>query len=363
VFRQRYILAVLSFVFPFVAHSDEGAGAFKVGIIAPLSGGLGTYGAAVRNGIELAEKDNPKAFEHVKFIFEDNRFDPTTSITAFQKLKNQDKVNLQYVWGDNATGAIGPIAEREHAPVVGLLTDPRPVKGYKWVVRFINEYEKYTDILLRYFRINKIKSMGIVVAQDPYFMNLVDGLKDKIVPGESLTVVGTFAPDETDFRSAIIKLHSLSPHIMGIYLEPGQVSAFFRQVKELGLDLPAFGGDAFESREEIFRSKGAMNGAIYSNNIVTDEFRSHYREVYNNDDQIPYAANTYEFAMMVSECIKKLPANPSAEQVLAAITSFPGRDGVSGRYVPQKTVYGDMYFDFPVVIKMIQGKKIETVFQ
>src|ERR1700741_4489209 len=72
--------------------------AFKVGVIAPLSGPLTEYGDAFKNGIMMAT--NESANKHVQFIFEDSAYDPSKAISAFYKLRDTDKVNMVFNWGD-----------------------------------------------------------------------------------------------------------------------------------------------------------------------------------------------------------------------------------------------------------------------
>jgi len=46
---------------------------FRLGVSCPLSGVLAEYGTAVRNGIELARRENPQRFSAVEIVFEDSQ--------------------------------------------------------------------------------------------------------------------------------------------------------------------------------------------------------------------------------------------------------------------------------------------------
>lgn len=328
----------------------------------PLSGPLAEYGTAFKNGVQLAEKDSREKFSNIRFLFEDNRFDPQTSLTTYKRLKARKDADLYYVWGDNSSALLAPLAEKDHLPLVAMLTDPKPVRGFKWVVRFINSYEKYADTLLRYFRIQKIKRIGVIQADDPYYTNLVQALKDQLVPGESLAVAQVVGHNEKTFGQAIVKLHGFSSQAVGVYLQPGQISEFYKQAKEFGLSVLTFGADVFESKSERRKAVGLMNGAIYAHNTVTQSFRERYIKNFGNDLQTAYAANAYEFAMMVGELFNQ-STNTEPKKIIAELSSYPGREGVTGRYQLLESEFGDKYFDFPVSIKRINGENDETVLQ
>lgn len=53
---------------------------FRLGVSCPLSGVLAEYGAAVRNGIELARKEQPELFSRTEIVYEDSQWDPKKAL-------------------------------------------------------------------------------------------------------------------------------------------------------------------------------------------------------------------------------------------------------------------------------------------
>ena len=82
----------------------------KVGMTLQLTGKLGGYGAAFRNGVELFQEEDAESQKQVTFIFDDSQYDGTKIASAVRKLASVDKVDLLYVWGVTPSQVAAPIA-------------------------------------------------------------------------------------------------------------------------------------------------------------------------------------------------------------------------------------------------------------
>ena len=73
------------------------------------------------------------------------------------------------------------------------------------------------------------------------------------------------------------------------------------QVLSPGLgEKETFGTDFFESQSDIDSAGSSINGAVYINYNVSDEFRVEYESRFNNVSQIAYAGNGYDTIIMLS---------------------------------------------------------------
>ena len=113
----------------------------------------------------------------------------------------------------------------------------------------------------------------------------------------------------------------------------------------------------FESRDEISKAKGNMDGAVYVQNIVNGEFQKNYRKKYGNDEQIGYAANAYEFAEMVHSLFKDT-TTISADDVLKKIKTYSRNDLDALDKIKFEYENGDNSFEFPLGLKRINGNLI-----
>jgi len=330
----------------------------KVGISIPLTGSLGEYGMAVKNGLEMARKENPELFKGIRFIYEDNRYSPKTSVTTFNKLINLDRVNLVFIWGNEPGMAIAPIAEQKKIPTIIAGQYPALARNKKYIIRFLNRGDEYSRVILEHLRKQGVKKIGIVKSELTFFNMLVDGLRKHKANDESIQVIDTFLPCDYDFRSVLTSLKRESYDIIGVYLVPPQVIEFYQQAAELKLDIKTFGATPFESKTVIERSSRLMEGAVYSHNVVTQKFRERYIDSFGDDIQIAYAANAYEFARLTASLFSGLKQLPTSDQILNAYTGVAAQDGVTGPYRFTSSSDGDRYFEFEIRVKKIAGGKV-----
>jgi len=127
-----FSLSLLAFL-PFKTSFAEQA-PFTIGAVIPLTGKTADYGFAVRNGIELARSERPELFTNLKFLFEDSRYDGKTSVTIFHNLRNNDNIDLAFVWGHGPSQVLAPLAQSRTLPTVvvsgdHLVAKDRPLKS------------------------------------------------------------------------------------------------------------------------------------------------------------------------------------------------------------------------------------------
>ena len=79
------------------------------GILDDLAAGRIDTAEAGRR-IEAAKRDHPDLFKNVEFLYEDSAWDAKTSVSAFNRLRNEPGVGLIYNWGNPTTEAIAPLA-------------------------------------------------------------------------------------------------------------------------------------------------------------------------------------------------------------------------------------------------------------
>lgn len=362
---NSFLTAFLSsrfYIFLLICFSSVNAetGKFKLGVSAPLTGDLAEYGSAVRNGIDFAIKESPDKFKHIQFVFEDNQYDSSEALAAFHKLCDVDKVNLIYNWGEPPLHAIASIAELKKLPIVAMSLDPEPSRGKKYIIRSINPSDHYAKALVNYLRKNGLKKIAILKTEDPFMNSMVEGLKKYLVDGETLSVFGTFSSGENDFKVHIAKLNRSDFDVVGVYLFPGQISAFYRQAGGQKFHKPTFGTDMFESKDEIQKAGGGMIGAVYPNLDVPLEFHTKYLEKFGTDTQIAYAYNANVFANVAADVaagvatgvLANLEENASSDAIISSFL-HPTQELP---FLVRGSLEEGQYYEFPILIKKIEGK-------
>lgn len=115
------ILLLISFL---VSTNASAVGVIRIGVLLPLTGPIARTGISSLSGIELAvreinERGGISAIGKLKLIILDTAFDPSKSVSAFNRLVHREKVHatiagLSY----SVTKAIMPLAERNKIPLI-----------------------------------------------------------------------------------------------------------------------------------------------------------------------------------------------------------------------------------------------------
>ncbi len=333
---------------------------FVVGVSMPLTGEAAEAGIAAQNGLKMALEENPEAFRRFQFIYEDNKYDGTAGVSTFTKLVSINQAQLVFMWGDTPAIAAAPLAERTKVPMVATLTDHTSVNRNPYVVRFINSYDQYADTLVSYFRKENVRSVGAVVVELAYYSSYFEAIQKRMSGDSEAVLVAKVLPDASDFRSIVLKLRARKFDRLGFLVLPGQITLLFKQLGAIGVTAAPFGADDFES-ESMRRDVGeAMEGSVYSMNIVTDDFQTRYIKRFGNDLFAPYAANAFEFALLLSTL--RLDESPrDGQSIIDRLATFRGSSGAMGRYFFCEDSTHGRYFYFPIVVKKVEGASRRTI--
>jgi len=94
----------------------------KVGVIIPLTGPAAIWGQNIKNGIELSNQDLKTKGIDIKIIYEDSQASPTIGLTAYNKLKSIDNVDVLIVAVSRVSVPIIPLADKDQIPMFMTLT-------------------------------------------------------------------------------------------------------------------------------------------------------------------------------------------------------------------------------------------------
>ena len=333
---------------------------FKIGCILPLTGALAEYGAAARNGFELAKKEHGSLFGRIEFLYDDSQYDSKKTVSAYRNFKNIGDVSLVYVWGYGPNQALIPIAETEKSPLIAVTAERTAVTNRKYSLRFAYDGAMIADALIKYLRSRNLKKLVLVKTELAFINGILDGMRERLQQEETIDVVDNYEGGDFDFRSSIAKLRRMKFDALGVFLISGQVSQFYRQSREMGLTATTFGTDFLDSIKEVHDAGGAMEGAVFATGLVDSGFVERYRKQYGNDLQLTWAANGYEFAMLVAAVFGQTAERLSAEEVIARLRNARVESGGAAEYRFHDSD-GSAGFDSKVGMrKVLQGSIVEV---
>lgn len=357
---MKIVIKACVFCFTWLLAFAVSSEPLRVGVVLPLTGGLAEYGTAAKNGIELAMEEHPHLFKETKFFYEDDRYESNMALSAYQKLVTIDKVDVMYLWGVGPADAVAPVAEKQKFPVFAVTCRRDIGKGKNYIIRFCYQGQEGGRILLEHLRSKGYKKIGLITAEMAFINTVVEGMRENLKEDESLDIVDNVLFTDNDFRGAITKLKYKQFDAVGVFLGSGQISQFYRQAASLKLKAKTFGTDFFDSLSEARDAQGAMSGAVFPAPATSRDFVARYQKRYGNDLQIPWAANAFDFAILLGKHLASAGEKLSAEEIIRRIKNIKAFNGASSSVVLKEDKKNGAGFDFPLVMKVIkEGRIIE----
>ena len=356
--RHRLFFGLAAGLFALFQASALLATPFKVGVSLPLVGPYSDYGTAVQNGINLALRDRPELFGNIRFLFDDDSYDPKRTIAVLNKFVDLDRINLFFVWGNEPALGVAPVAERRQTPTLVVAQHPKAGAGLQYVIRFINPASDYGHATAEYLKQRGFNRIVMLKTEISFFNVLIEELENSLLDGQEIVWIESFLSSEFDFKPTIAKLKLKSFDVLGVYLHVPQVIQYYRQAAQLNYRSATFGTTPFESKTVIEQALGAMEGAFYAHLNVEEDFRNRYIKEFGDDIEVTYAANSYQFAILVGQLFGQLSSSPSPEEIINAFSNVPPGHGPCGKFRLRKDSSSGKYFEFPLAIRIIRHGKI-----
>jgi branched-chain amino acid transport system substrate-binding protein len=318
----------------------------KVGEFASLTGKEATFGTSSHEGTLLAFEEINAAGgvlgKKLELITEDNQTKPGETANAVNKLIAKDSVVA--ILGEVASGRsleAAPICQQSKIPMISpASTNPKVTETGDYIFRvcFIDPFQ---GTVMANFATNTLKAKKVAVFTDvksDYSKGLAKYFKEKFVAnGGTIAAELDFNGGDKDFKGQLTAIKSSAPD--GVFV-PGyytDVALICIQAKQLGLNVPMFGGDGWESSTLLEIGKEAVEGNYFSTHYAADaatdkvkNFVEAYKKRFNGKVPDAMAALGYDSAYFLADGIKRAGAAESAKirDALAATKEF---DAVTGK--------------------------------
>ena len=303
----------------------------KLGVAEALSGGAAQYGAAIRNGLELAAGEINAAGgvngNKLQLVIEDEQGKKEEAINVFKKLIFQD--NVLMVFGptlSNSAQAADPIAQAAKTVAFGTSNTADGITSIgDYVFRnSVTEADVLPETIKVAVKKAGIKKVAIIYGNDDVFTksgydNFKKALEDLKIP---VTTTETFAKGDVDFKAQLTKIKAGNPDAIILSALMAEGAPIMVQARQLGLNVPFIGGNGMNS-VKVFdlakdKSDGLYVGSPWSSSSTTPEntkFIKAYTDKFKTaPDQ--FAAQAYDGMYIVSQALKqiKLSGNLAADR-------------------------------------------------
>jgi len=319
-----------------------GGETIKIGEFASLTGKEATFGISSHEGTLMAIEEINAAGgvlgEKLELLTEDDQCKAGESATVVNKLISRD--NVIAILGEVASTRsleAAPICQQNKIPMISpSSTNPDVTKTGDFIFRvcFIDPFQ---GTVMANFASKTLKAKRVAVFTDvksDYSKGLAKFFKEqfKANGGEIVTELD-YNGDDKDFKAQLTSIKAANPD--GVFV-PGYytgVALICIQAKQLGLNVPFFGGDGWES-EKLFEIGGAaVEGNYLSTHYspaaagtdLSRKFVSAYKARWNGKTPDALAACGYDSALVLADAIKRAGSTDGQKirDAIAATKDFP----------------------------------------
>lgn len=302
---------------------------FKIGGIGPMTGAAATYGAAVENGIQLAvDEINAEGGINgtkIEFKMEDDEHDAEKSVNAYNTLKDW---GMQMLVG-TVTSAPCIAVEAEAANDNMFLLTPSAtaidsIAGENAFRVCFSDPAQGTKSA-QYIGENKIATKVAVIydGSDPYSSGIYESFQAE-AENQGLEVVAAeafTADSKTDFKVQLQKAKDGGAELVFLPVYYQEAALILQQAKDLDFAPKFFGCDGLDGLLSVENfdtslAEGVMlltPFAADAEDEKTQKFVSAYREAFDNQIPIQFAADAYDAVYAIKLAAEDAGLTPDME--------------------------------------------------
>ncbi len=316
-----------------------------VGEYASLTGGTADFGSSSHTGLMLAiDQINAKGGvlgKKIRIVTLDDRSDVNEAVTAVERLINRE--NVVAVIGEVASKrsiAGAGVCEKYKIPMLSpASTNPEvtrsggKVRDYTFRICFTDDFQG--SINGTFATVNGWKKIALLTNSDEdYSKGLAKCFKDAYASSGTLVAEENYHTTDRDFKAQLDKVKRAGAdavYVPGYYTE---ILLMLPQAKDVGLDVPFFGGDGWDSPDTVKLS--AAQGDFYTDHFTADdptprvqEFVAAYQAANKGTKPGAMAVLGYDCGLVMADAITRAgKVDPAAiRDALAQTKNFPGASG------------------------------------
>lgn len=326
--------------------AQSGSLPIKIGEFASLTGKEATFGVSSHEGTLLAVEQLNAAGgvlgRKLELLTEDDLSKAGEPATVVNKLIARDGVVA--ILGEVASSRsleAAPICQQNKIPMISpSSTNPKVTETGDYIFRvcFIDPFQ---GTVMANFAGNTLNAKRVAVFTDvksDYSKGLAKYFKEGFTKlGGQIVSELDFNGGDKDFKAQLTAIKAANPDaifIPGYYTDVALIAI---QAKQLGITVPLFGGDGWESDQLVKIGQDAVEGHYFSTHYAPDvateksrAFVEGYKKRFNGKLPDAMAALGYDSALILADAMKRADSIDPAKvrDALAATRDF---DGVTGK--------------------------------
>jgi branched-chain amino acid transport system substrate-binding protein len=346
-----------------------------VGEFASLTGKEATFGISSHEGTVLAVEELNAAGgvlgKKIKLLTEDNQSKAGESANAVNKLIAKD--GAVAILGEVASSRsleAAPICQANKVPQISpSSTNPKVTQTGDYIFRvcFIDPFQGTVMANFAKKTLNAQKVAIFTDVKSDYSKGLAKFFKEGFLKaGGQVVSELDYNGGDKDFKGQLTAIKSAAPDgifVPGYYTDAALICI---QAKEVGINVPLFGGDGWESEKLTEIGKEAVEGTYFSTHYSPDAggekgkaFVEAYKKRYGGKAPDAMAALGYDSAVILVDAIKRA-GGAEGGKIREALAGTKEFDAVTGKITINAARDADKS---AVILKVKDGKfsYVETI--
>lgn len=210
------VLMVVLIIIGFVLNGQTNNGSIKIGMLAPLSGGLASYGEPAQKITDLVVEEinatggiNGKKLE---VVYENHKCDPKEMVTVYEKARLEGVKVMMTVACSGTVSSIAPGLVEKGVVLLGTVTSASKLTGIS--PNFFRNWASDREegkVLAGQIIKSGYQNVAIIYEETDYAKGLKNDIENNL-KGTTVKIVSeSFASGSTDVRTQLTKLKSVKP--------------------------------------------------------------------------------------------------------------------------------------------------------
>lgn len=322
------VLAVV-FVMSMASMAFAASDTIKVGVLAPLTGGVAEYGNAVNNGVQMFfEELNAKGGingKQVELVTYDEEGDSVKAVTGYNYLMDEGVVAIVGDVTTTPTLAVVAESQADGTPMITasataeevtcqLNEDGTVAAVYENMFRscFIDPFQGSKMAAFAKEQLGAKTAAVIYNTGSPYSIGLTKAFEETAAEvGLEVVLVESYADGAVDFQSQLTNIAAKTPDVLFIPDYYGVIANMVQQAQNAGVKAAMLGADGWDKIMTTVSDPALLEGAYYCSGYSVEDTReevqtfvANYVAKYNDEPNM-FAAQGYDAAMILAAAIEK----------------------------------------------------------
>ncbi len=360
-----------------LAEGEGGEGAVRVGAVVSLTGTYAALGTAAKNAIEVEVARINAAGgvggRQIEVIIEDDGSDESKAVAAASKLIDQDEVIA--ILGASGTGqsmAMRSELQRAGVPQISLAGGTVITADLDPLVF----QTAWSNTLVVPFVLDAMKAHGarrVALISDTGAYGK-DG-RDIVLteaPKSGIEIVSdqTFNPGDTDMSAQLTRIKGSGADAVLLWNAGKEAATIVKAAKDLGVDLPMFGGSGQAKLEFVEGAADGADGFVFGTgrslipenweagseqHATVTGFAERYEAEYGEPPDI-FAGHAFDAVNILTDALLRAGADATSEELRHAIEATSGLPGFGGTFTFSPTDHNGLTADDLALYEVRDGE-------